>query len=645
MTIQPFLLLASLAFAPGAAASVSSPATALSSDALQSLAISDVAQRTGAQTGELAVENSARARFALTNRAAMVFKVLDQRTGTLHEVALDDAGQRINLEVLHADEEFAHEQLFGRLDPRLALALEQGGGRAVEVIVWLRDDAPVTAERPIPEEGNLFLDTEERRASFFENVDAVRRSHVATLVQPVRARLAARNQDTTEDLFAPVIYGRMSPAMIREVATWSEVDRVYLADVNEADMDIARATTNATIVNSLGITGFGVKVGQIEVGGRIQTANPYLAGVAQDTLFACASASGHSTGVAGIIRSTHGTHRGVAAAAQLYAAGSCSGSSSELQSRSTAAATWGARALNLSWGSNIGLTVGANDRFYDSMVINQYRTIVKSAGNENGPCNSGNGNVTSPGLAYNVIAVGNFNDNNTVAWAGDSMSNCSSWRDPSSTYGDREKPEVSAPGTSINSTTTSSPWVGGIGSGTSFAAPHVTGVAALLMQRSAGLTAWPEAVKAILMASAVHNIEGATRLSEYDGAGGIDAYRADRIASGSLGSWGGISYTCSAAANTTLATVYLVAGKTTRVVMAWDADPNYSNYANRSGADLDLQIKNSAGAVVASSSSFDNTYEIVEFTPTVSGSYTINANKYSCAYSPRWLGWAWTRNP
>ena len=64
----------------------------------------------------------------------------------------------------------------------------------------------------------------------------------------------------------------------------------------------------------------------------------------------------------------------------------------------------------------------------------------------------------SEGLAYNIITVGAFDDRNTIR--------------------NREKPEVTAPGSNIMSTTTASPWYGNIGSGTSYAAPMVTGVAA-----------------------------------------------------------------------------------------------------------------------------------------------------------------------
>jgi hypothetical protein len=169
----------------------------------------------------------------------------------------------------------------------------------------------------------------------------------------------------------------------------------------------------------------------------------------------------------------------------------------------------------------------------------------------------------------------------------------------------------------------------------------VTGVAALLIQRNSSLAVWPEAIKAILMTTAVHNIEGDARLSNKDGAGGIAADRADDVARGVNGNWGAESYSCSTPTAHDVATISLTGGQRTRATIAWDNDPNYSSYASQPGADLDFQVINPSGSVVASSASYDNTYEIVDFTPTTTGSYKLRVNKYRCDYSPRWLGWAW----
>lgn len=159
-----------------------------------------------------------------------------------------------------------------------------------------------------------------------------------------------------------------------------------------------------------------------------------------------------------------------------------------------------------------------SDRAYDYWIRERTFTGIKSAGNQN----TGNpaGNVTSPGKGYNMITVGNFNDQNNAAWADDEMWHTSAYINPDT---DIEKPEVAAPGRHINT-------VAGQDTGTSFAAPQVAGLAALLIDRNSNLQYYPTAVKAAIMASAVHNIEGDSTLSSKDGAGGIDAPLADWIA-------------------------------------------------------------------------------------------------------------------
>jgi len=86
--------------------------------------------------------------------------------------------------------------------------------------------------------------------------------------------------------------------------------------------------------------------------------------------------------------------------------------------------------------------------------------------------------VTNPGRCLSVIAVGATNQDNT--W----------WND--SSYGPADLPENSsveivAPGNLINSIKPQGDW--GIGRGTSFAAPQVSGAVALMKQLQKGLTA------------------------------------------------------------------------------------------------------------------------------------------------------------
>lgn len=626
----------------GVLAALSRVSTAQTPENLRSVALQRAAQR-GAPLRELTVVNSVTSNYRLQGKTVFDYKVMNNRTGAIYSITLDGSGREVNSAQLQASEQAAHVAKYGRLEPALAERLASASTtQPVEVIIWLKEPSYNGPKRPAPKDNRR---TPSEVAASFKQVDAQRAAAVERVVTPVANRLRTRGYNVKTDQYAPALYASLKPNAIREIAKASEVDKVYLAPINKPDLDIARQTIGVPLVNqTFGITGAGIRVAQIEVGGRIATNNPNLSGVTQDSTDVCSSASGHSTGVAGIIRSTHSTVRGIAPGALLWAGGSCSGNSTQLQNRSTAAVNWGARVLNLSWGSDTDLVPGVDDRFYDSMVINQWRTVVKSAGNRGAAgCNAGtDGDVTSPGLGYNVITVGNFDDRNTFVWNDDVMAPCSSWRNPKSTRGDRQKPEVAAPGTNINSTTISSPWTGDIGSGTSYAAPMVTGTVALLLQANSGLTDWPEAIKAILMTSALHNVEGSTRLSEYDGAGGIDASWAYYLAKRTSGSnWGAQDYTCSSATDLDVTSMSLSSGKQFRATITWDNDPSYSNYSSQPSADLDLQVIGPSGTVVAGSASYDNTYEIVDFTPSVSGTYKLRVKKYRCDYSPKYLGWAW----
>jgi hypothetical protein len=612
-----------------------------------------VAAQRGLAVGEVEVAHSSKMEFK--KRAVTAFKLMDNRSGEIYEVALDERGREVDVEKLLAEERAERETRFGKLDPALAERLANNSAdEPVEVIIWLKQPSTTEDDRSLPfEVEQLRSDDGQKQFAraqaqlYSDQIDLRRAATVERAVAPAIARLTERGHYATTDRYAPVIYASLKPEAIREVARWEEVDQVYLSTIHEPQLDTVRVTIRTPLVHWLNIKGQGVKVAQVEAkGGRVAANNPYLPSFVQDTTFVCDSpeeSDGHATAVAGVMLSNRPGFGGISPLATLWAGGDCAGVSSRLMDRANDAADWGARAINLSFGKNFGLVTNGDDRFYDNLVFNRRRTVVVGAGNRGAAdCYQGtDGNVTSPGLGYNVITVGSYSDIDTADQGDDVMAPCSSWRDPISQYNDREKPEVAAPGGFVSTTSPSSPWFYERG-GTSLAAPMVTGVAALLMQRNWYLTLLPEAVKAILMATATHNIEGSARLSEKDGAGGIQAFQADSVAQGMATRWGGVTYNCaSKPVNYDLVEMSLTAGKRTRAAIVWGNDPDYALYADRPGADLDLQVINPNGSSGAFSISYDNAYEIVDFTPSVSGVYKLRVRKGRCEADPKYLAFAW----
>jgi subtilisin family serine protease len=444
----------------------------------------------------------------------------------------------------------------------------------------------------------------------------------------------------------PAIAATLDAKQIRELAGDERIDAIYDAPVATADLGVAKQTTGVTQAHGTGLDGTGVRVGIVEVGGRTESASWLMRPVQQNTANVCANPTQHTTNVTSVIAGQRINvfgqivgEDGVSKRADVLVGGSCTGVTAELQAAATRAADWGARTINLSWGSDTNLTIGAGDRFFDEMVHNRWRTIVKSAGNRNcSIAGTPDADVTSPGLAYNVVTVGGLDDQGTAQWSDDTMYACSSFGDPTSRNGDREKPELVAPAANIEMVDPG-PANLFVDSGTSFAAPHVTGVTALLIQQNSRLTVWPEILRAVLMASATHNIEGSTSLSDQDGAGGLAANRASGIG-GNPPSWNGVGFACSTPHTLDLTTRAMGRRTHHRIAISWTTDPAFADYSQRPSADIDLQVADSLGRVVASSSSWDNTTEIVEFDSWSAGTYTVRAINFRCDRAT-FLGWAW----
>ena len=123
------------------------------------------------------------------------------------------------------------------------------------------------------------------------------------------------------------------------------------------------------------------------------------------------------------------------------------------------------------------------------------------------------------------------------------------------------------------------------------------------------------------MASAVINLEGDARLSEKDGAGGIECDSADDVLTVAAG-----VETRNTIVPTSIPVDYFfraTAGQTVRVVIAWNSstDPASPPTTDVLATDLGLYVYNPNDVVVTGSDSFNDAYEIVEFVAPSTGIY------------------------
>ncbi|MEK7409400.1 MAG: S8 family serine peptidase [Acidobacteriota bacterium] len=272
------------------------------------------------------------------------------------------------------------------------------------------------------------------------------------------------------------------------------IQEVAAIEKHELELDISVPALGAPAFWNAGFAGVGESVAVLDSG--VYAGHPAFAGKVLGKTFvannpACSPQerdstldfNGHGTHVAGIIAS-QGTQQfpqflGVAKGlTTIYNAKvSCGAGESFtddmlLATEAVLAETFAGIVNNSNGGPAI-----EDDDFFSRKIdeyVDTYSDLlwVNSAGNR-GPTER---KVTTPGTAYNIISVANWDTRGTVSRSDDIISQSSS---RGSTMGGRFKPDIAAPGTNIYSTDYLSNGFVRM-SGTSMAAPHIAGAAALL---------------------------------------------------------------------------------------------------------------------------------------------------------------------
>lgn len=433
-----------------------------------------------------------------------------------------------------------------------------------------------------------------------------------------------------------------TPAEIKAYAELKDVEQVMLYEeyVDEPNLNIIHSQvgtniTKSTIYNGgLGFKGAGIKVGIMEAGSGIYDPNsPHLRGIPSSQLMYVPNtdASGmtiapviasHATKVTEIIVGqavTIGgmTFEGVVPQATVYQ--TPVRNSTDVFNGFQILANRGVSVINYSAGSD-STGYPFYDQEIDRLIATTNVSFVPAAGNSGG-------NIGSPAKAINAVTVGNAATKTaatTAAATPFAMAASTSYIEP--TYLPN-KPDISAPGTQITTVLNATQITSG--SGTSFAAPIITGVMAQTMQRNATLKTNPYAAKAFLLLcvdqtkiSTANNTAITSYLRDKSGAGLVSA---SKLLNGYAGVYG--TFTAQGSAGASAAYNY-TAGQRIRAVLVFGKSNNLSITSTANMDDIDLFVINSAGSTIASSSSSRNNVEIIEFTIPATGAYNFVGSAY-----------------
>jgi hypothetical protein len=631
-------------------------------------ALNHVAARHNVPLDKLLIVNEHERTYPFTDRKFRAFTVLDTRTpqSPSYSFLIEITTGKIEEDVaaVRAAEDTASSKKYGKLQPALYDRLQQVNDTTVlPIAIWL---APRSDQRTVPqvyvELAARFPKAAQALAKGGKPFDVadpalaerIRQAHeqmlaedVLTRTQPVMNWLMEKKFAITSYAGMPSVAARLPKWAILALANRDDVAMIYLTEEQGFNtMDIAASTDRVPAVWQRGVDGTGQRVAILESNNVSSSCSNVVA--TRTGRLGSGEDPNHMTRVANIVGCNADPYRGIAYGAQIVSAGydATGWPGSASQQDAVAALAWAisspqnARVVNLSYKWEIDNEMNWMDRVFDYWARQQNVTLVIATGNND----DGTHRLGSPAKAWNVITVGGSDDNGTTDWNDDLMAGFSSYVDPTSGpngHGDREKPEVVAPAVAITA-----PGANGnidAMNGTSFAAPQVSGLATLLMSRNTWLTVWPEAVKAIIMASAIHNIDGPSDIPSYqdlkDGAGAIDADLADTIAKTRQDSgvvcndpcwWGVITSDTNPTVGGSVYQYFTASqGERIRVAIAWFASADIPPAPPSLPWDLLLTnyqlyvYKPSGGDPISYTASWDNNYELADFVAPETGQYQI----------------------
>lgn len=313
--------------------------------------------------------------------------------------------------------------------------------------------------------------------------------------------------------YAPMIIAELTEKQIKKVAKADEVSEINFYEElqwkTHLSLSELKESTGVDIIHNIGLTGAGVKVGVHDDDyfadnyGEFTPADRFDILVNDNEI-----GTEHSIFVTRILCGDNG----VAPGAECYIISSAYAPGNLHYERFEELISKGVSVINYSKGSTRTNNYYTDEeKWLDHIAAVHNISFVVSAGNQEVK-------ISVPALAYNVITVGAIDNNSTSTTTDDSFCNYSDYDN-----GDGcEKPDILAQGNILGK------------QGTSFSAPYVSGVVALMLELRPSLAVYPHIVKAILLASCHHKASSTTTptetmahgITDKQGAGIVDVYRA-----------------------------------------------------------------------------------------------------------------------
>jgi subtilisin family serine protease len=596
--------------------------------------------------------------------------------GTLYTVALDDGSVSRGWDAV---ERYEQEQaaIVGKISPLLTSVIRKTSPEEINVVIVLRKQ-PNIREIVKASEGEV---REELDAALSKGEKGKTKKIVSEIRENVTSRskqfCIAHGQDTVcnylESINAKIIYrGKLRNHVIAQVPVSALEELGRLPEVQTIEpnlggiehLDVSTRAINADDVwpwvegnTHTGSAGVVNHVSIFDSG--IDCSHPALTCYGSWNYVSGDEATtddlqGHGTHVAGIVASQDSTYTGVAPGVYLL------NEKIAYRTNGGAYSPWAAvyPALEHSYGPGWSEIVQYSYGWYPPSTGDDYYTwtqgnteisktfdayveagltCIISAGNEG----SSYSTISVPGDAFNVITVGNFDDQNTVSRSDDDV-----WWSSSRGYtGDgRTKPDVAAPGAYIMSTNafweTQPDFI--TFTGTSMAAPHVAGIAALEIDEWARLYSerlsgkyfvygGPLTIRAMIYNSA-DETTGEFSSAQNDrtsGTGYVDAYEAwdqawkPTVKIISLTGTNGAYYS-----------IDVNPGDTIKATIAWNRHVDLSTITPKTVSDIDLELRDLSGTVLAGSWDAQTNWEKIAYTYTGASPTTLRIHVYPCASVP-----------